>query len=281
VTRIVKAKLILRVYGVRQLYWQWDNFWLRLKECRDYAAFLVPADYFIITNDGTHGDLVAKRMGVADSKIRFWRSGINEQLYKVENGAREEISRQLDIGPSSKIILSTSRLNDEYGVDRLFAALPDVLARNQERVCLVAGGGPREKMLKEFTKRHNISEKVIFLGIVDRAMIKKILYAADIFVLLSRYHSCTNTLWEAMACGKCIVTTDNEAVREVLTDGKNACLIPRERLSEVPDILNDLLENDNLRNALGQQALVRSREILEPWPARIKKEKELLEALAS
>ncbi|MFH1640678.1 MAG: glycosyltransferase family 4 protein [Candidatus Omnitrophota bacterium] len=280
-SRIVSAKLVLRFYGVRQLYWQWDNLWLRLKEIRDYATFLIPADAFIITDDGTHGDRVARRLGVIPEKISFWRIGIDEKMFEVEPDAKEAVCRKLNIPLSSKIILSTARLNHEYGVDILVEVLPQLLEEKEELVCVIAGGGPKENSLKAFVKKHSLSSRVFFMGIVDRGMIKRLLDAADIFVLLSRYHNCTNTLWEAMVCGRCIVTAENEAVKEVLTSGRNAVLFSPEQIQEVPAILKSLSEDEVLRKRLGEAARQRAREVLEPWTARTKKEIELLKRLVS
>jgi glycosyltransferase involved in cell wall biosynthesis len=277
VSRVVKARLVLRFYGTRQLYWQWDNLWLRLKEIRDYAAFLIPADLFIITDDGTRGDRVAERLRVSQEKMRFWRIGIDEKMFEVEPGAKEGVCRELSIPFSSKIILSTSRLNHEYGLDLLVQALPQV----PDSVCVIAGSGPQENSLKAFVQKHQLSSRVFFLGIVDRQMIRRLLNAADIFVLLARYHNCTNTLWEAMVCGRCILTTENEAVKEVLTSGQSAVLVSTQQPQEVPVLLKRLLDDGALRNRLGEGARRRAKEALESWRERIKKEIDLLKGLVS
>ena len=280
-SRVFSAKLIIRVYGTRQLYWRWQNFWSRIKEFRDYLAFKIPADYFIITDDGSYGNLLAKKLGVKDGKIRYWRNGIDEDLYEQDPSAKEEICRRFNISPSCKIIASTCRLIPDYGVDKLLYALVDLFRNRSDAVCVIAGSGPQERALKDFALRNNISSRVFFVGIVDRQMIKKILYAADIFVLLSRYHNCTNTMWEAMACGKCIITTQTEAIGDVLTSGKNAILVPPDDFRELPRILLELLNNDNLRNDLGKHAGARAQEVLEGWSKRVEKEAELLEGLLS
>ncbi|GAF81638.1 unnamed protein product [marine sediment metagenome] len=279
VSLFFKTKLIVRIYGTGNLYWKWNNPWFRLKESRDYLAFKIPADYFVITNDGSHGDLLAKRLSVADKKIKYWRNGIDEGTHEPEPSAKEEICTLLNINYSSKIIVSTCRLIYHYGVDKLFSILVDVFKRESNTICIIAGSGPKQKELENFVHKNNISSKVFFLGIVDREMIKKILNAADIFVLLSRYHNCTNTMWEAMACGKCIVTTETDAIKEVLISGESAILVPGEKMNDLPGILVNLLNNNQLRETLGRNARSRAREVLEPWPKRVEKEAILLEEL--
>lgn len=277
VSRFFSTRFVVRVYGTRQLYWRWKYVRYRIKEFRDYLTFKIPADYFIITDDGSYGNRLAKNLGVPDEKIRYWRNGIDQDLYEQDPSAKEYICNYLKLSPSCKIIASTCRLIPIYGVNKLLYAFADLYKKNPDAVCLIAGSGPERKKLEEFVRKAGISSRVFFLGIVDRQMIKKILNAADIFVFLSSYYNCTNTMWEAMTCGKCIITTETEAIKEILTSEKNAVLIQPD--SCVSEILSNLLNNDDLRNELGKNARERSRQILEPWPERIKKEAELLEKL--
>lgn len=279
ISKIVSAKFIVRLYGGGQLYRRYRSFWHRLKWFREYIVFKVPVDYFIVTNDGSNAYMLAQKLGVDDKKIKEWRNGMDERMYEPNLSAKDEICKRLDINPDSKIIASTCRLISDYGADKLLGVLVVVFERDKDAVCVIAGSGPDEAKLKAFVKENNISSRVFFLGIVEREMIKKLLNASDIFVLLARYHNCTNTMWEAMACGKCIVTTETEAIKEVLTSEKDAILVPHNRLDNTAGILQELLNNDNLRKRLGDNARKRGKDILEPWSKRVEKEAQLLEDL--
>lgn len=279
VSKFLSARLIIRLYGVRELYWQWKHIWFRIKEFRDYLVFKIPADYFIITNDGSSGNIIAMKLGVSSGKIRYWWGGVDEAMYEIELDAKKEICQMLNIDPSFKIIVSTSRLNYEYGVDKLLFALGDLFKKEHNCICIIAGGGPKRKKFEECVHKLNISSRVYFLGIVDKKMIKKILNAADVYVLLARSHNCTNTMFEAMACGKCIVTTDTMALREMLIPDEDAVLVPWEELNKLPDIFSNLLRNDQLRKKFGENAKKKARQLLESWSKRAEKEALLLEEL--
>jgi len=274
-----RTKLVIRVYGTRQLYWWWQNWAYRIKEFRDYLAFKIPADYFVITNDGTHGDQLARKLGVKDENIKLWRNGIDKNMFDLDSLAKEDICKQLNIDPGLKIIVSTCRLRPDYAVDSVLAALVDVFKKHPKCVYLVAGGGTEKKKLEDFARDNNITSKVIFLGIVDHAMIKKMLNAADIFIFLSKLHNCTNTMWEAMSSGKCIVTTETDAIKEVLTQQEDAVLVPKGDINAVSDALNKLLDDDDLVKKLGENARKKAGQVLETWPQRIEKEAKLLEEL--
>ncbi|MCM8781095.1 MAG: glycosyltransferase family 4 protein [Candidatus Omnitrophica bacterium] len=279
ISRLFNAKLIIRVYGTRELYWQWDNLWLRIKEFRDYLSFKIPADYFIITNDGNYGDSLARRLGVPAERIRNWRNGVDFDMYEPDKGHKEKVLKELGLPLSTKVIISTARLIPIYGVDRLIFALSELFKKNQDCICIILGDGPQRQMLREYVNKVGIQNRIFFLGIVDRERVKQFLNAADIFVLLSKYHNCTNTMWEAMVCGKCIVTIENEAIREVLTHQVNAILIRPDEIPHFSQILSELLNDEILIEQLGKRAHLRAREILEPWEVRMEREVRLLEEL--
>jgi glycosyltransferase involved in cell wall biosynthesis len=279
ISKIFRAKLVVRVYGARELYWQWDHFWSRIKECRDYLSFKVPADYFFITRDGNHADILARKLGVCDRKIYCWRNGIDFDMYKPDPGIKDEVISRLKIDPQAKIIISTSRIIDLYGVDRLICSIPQLSRSFKNFVCLIANEGQEKSKLEEYARRNNIQPYVRFLGMLDHAQLKDYLNSADIFVLLSRYHNCTNTMWEAMVTGKCIVTVDNQSIREVLEPGKNAILVSADKLGELVSAMERVLTDDSLMNRLGRNSRKRALEVLESWPDRIDKELEILEKL--
>ena len=279
ISKLFNTKLVIRVYGIKNLYCKWGDIFYRIKEARNYAAFKIPADYFIITNDGSYGNRLAKNLGMPDKKIRYWRNGTDQDLYEQDPSAKEYICNYLKINPSFKIIASTCRLIPDYGADKLLYAFADLYKMKPDTVCLIAGDGPEGKKLEELVQKAGISSRVFFLGIINRQMIKKILNAADIYVFLSRYYNCTNTMWEAMACGKCIITTETEAIKDVLTSNVDAVLVPPDAFEKIPSILNRLLSDDQHRRRLGENARLRARQVLESWPQRMEKEAELLEDL--
>jgi len=86
-------------------------------------------------------------------------------------------------------------------------------------------------------------------------------------------------MWEAMATGKCIFTSDNQAIREVLTDGQNAVLLSSDQENEFPALIKNLLGDDELRKRMGDSARVRAKEVLESWTQRIDREAVFLESL--
>lgn len=279
VSRIFHTKLVVRVYGAGDLYHKWSSSWYRIKEFRDYLSLKVPADYFIVTNDGTNANLLIEKLGVPSYKIRNWRNGIDFGIYDPSERTREEVCSMLKVKSTSKIIISTSRIMQYYGVDILIQVFPVLFKENTDTICVFIGEGPDRKSLENYVNENNLEDRVFFLGFLRHEILNKFLNASDIFVLLSRFSNCSNTMWEAMVCGKCIVTTENDNIKEVLKSGENAILVSPRDFGKLPEILNNLLSDDELKNRLGKNARLRAEEVLQTWPERIRKEVKLLEEL--
>ncbi len=274
ISKIFKTKLIIRVYGVKDLYHRWNDLLYRLKEFRGLLAFKLPADYFIITKDGSRGDALAQRLGVEQERIRCWRNGIDFKKITLSPQEKSDIYSELNIPEKAKVILSTCRLSPIYRVDRALEIILKVLEKRQDTFFIITGDGPQREELEQVPRQSRAQGQVKFLGIIERSRINKLLHIADLFVFLPQSHNCTNTMWEAMMAGCCIVTTENDAIKEVLQD--EAVLISESKMSSVSEIIRELLEKDALREEYSEKVMKKANSVLETWDVRIDKEIELL-----
>ena len=81
------------------------------------------------------------------------------------------------------------------------------------------------------------------------------LHSMDVFVLPSRSESFSNSLMEAMACGRCVVASAVGGNPELVTDGVNGLLFPSEDVPALERCLRSLVEEDpRLRHSLSAAA---------------------------
>ena len=280
ISRMFKAKLVIRVYGVKDLYWKWDDVAFRVKEWRNYCALRLPADVLIITNDGTGGERLARKLGVPEGRIRHWRNGIDFSGKRADTQQRERICRDLEIAPEMRIVLSTCRLVPIYQADAALAVMAEVMRTHKDIAFVIAGDGPDRERMEASVRNTPEYDRIRFLGAVERSRIQALLEAADIFVLLAKHHNCTNTMWEALKCGTCIVTTRTDAIAEVLSD-EEAVLVPGDDREYTIKAIEALLRDDERRQRLGRNAKAKAEILLESWPQRVEKEIVLLERLCS
>lgn len=83
-----------------------------------------------------------------------------------------------------------------------------------------------------------------------------------------------------MICGTAVVALNRGTTSELIKNGENGILIEDDRLGELPQIINNLLENSEERKRIAKNG---QRTILEQWPSweeRVRDEVDLVEKLA-
>ena len=159
-----------------------------------------------------------------------------------------------------KEVTYTGHLYDGRGIDILIE-----LARNYQNIQFNIYGGDKE--LIEHYNKMNLLNNLKFHGHVPYSEIQKILYESD--VLIAPYKSKVYLsngmdtsgymsplkLFEYMAAGKPIITSNLPSVREVLIDGRTALLCEPSRIESWIKALQLISENGDLRSRLQKNAL--------------------------
>jgi glycosyltransferase involved in cell wall biosynthesis len=106
-------------------------------------------------------------------------------------------------------ILLLSRMHEKKGVDILIRAAAQLRDEGQPFVLLLAGIGeaPYERYLHELTAQLNLSDRVLFLGLITGTKKISLYQCADLFVLPTLQENYGLVLTEALACGTPVVTT--------------------------------------------------------------------------
>jgi hypothetical protein len=84
-------------------------------------------------------------------------------------------------------------------------------------LAVVAGDGPDFKGLEAAVAAHGLGARVRLLGEVTLTRVRELMQAADMVFLPSEHEGIALVLYEAMACGVCVVAADVGGQRELLT----------------------------------------------------------------
>ncbi|OGD63312.1 hypothetical protein A2160_02360 [Candidatus Beckwithbacteria bacterium RBG_13_42_9] len=127
---------------------------------------------------------------------------------------------------------------------------------NSENVILVLVGkyGWGEKKLKI----KNSKLKIIETGFVGENDLPVLYSGAKVFVYPSLYEGFGLPVLEAMACGCPVITADRSATAEIAGDA--AILVNPTQIQAISRSLNELLENDKLRQGLINKGLNRAKQ---------------------
>lgn len=125
--------------------------------------------------------------------------------------SKEHARTSLNLPTDKHIIGCAGRLEHVKGQDQLIKALT-LLPKNM--VVAFAGGGTKRNQLEQLTSRLNLSDRVIFLGLVED--MTTFYGALDTFCLPSRHEGLPLSTLEAQACNIPTVAMNVGAVDETL-----------------------------------------------------------------
>ena len=95
----------------------------------------------------------------------------------------------------------------------------------------------------------------------DRALLRRYLSAADVFVFPSRHEGFAVAPLEAMACGLPVVAADAPGIPDLLPANEAPCgiVVPRGDANRFADALGQMLDNPVLTREMGERARARVR----------------------
>jgi len=270
-SKIFKKPIISRFQGITHLMFVYQKFLWKIRKWQDILAFKIPVDLLIMTNDGTQGDQMLRRLNINMDKVKFWINGVNKNIY-IQNFDKEKIKRKLEIKKDEKILLSISRLVGCKRVDRIIKAMPEIIKKYPEVELLIIGDGQERDMLEGLAKDLRVRSHIQFLGALPHKELGKYYNLADIFISMYDISNVGNPLLEAMSCGKCIITLDVGDTNKFIHHQKNGILINPEQLNTLPNTIVNLLNNDSQRENLGENAKEYADKNFWTWSERIKQE---------
>jgi D-inositol-3-phosphate glycosyltransferase len=156
-----------------------------------------------------------------------------------------------------RIILFVGRIEPLKGVDILINAAA-LLESDVECTVLIVGGDDstqtRVAELRDLARDRGIEHRVAFVGAVDHETLPLYYNAADVCVVPSHYESFGLVAVEAMASGVPVVASRVGGLTGTVKDGETGYLIPWLCPEPFAERIELLLENEPLRQNLGEAA---------------------------
>jgi len=207
---------------------------------------------FVNTSDPEY---MLKQKLIKKEKVKIIKSvGVDTQKFSMKNYSEDKLSEiRKNLKLESKIvILMVARAIWDKGVQEYYIAADILKSKYKNVEFLLAGGtdkGNHSCANEEYLKAGSVK----WLG--QRDDIVDITAISDIYVLPSYREGLPATLMEASSMEKPIVTTDTFGCRDVVDDGINGFLVPVRDSKVLADKIEILIEDKNLRIAMGQKAL--------------------------
>jgi glycosyltransferase involved in cell wall biosynthesis len=187
---------------------------------------------------------------------------------------RAEARRRLGLEPSHLVLVVVAQLTPWKAQDDAARALGALKERHPEVRLLLVGApkfvsratrydnpafvGSLERLIDELA----IREEVALLG--ERDDVPEILGAADLVLVPSWEEPFGRSVGEAMAMGVPVVATNVGGPPELIADGTEGLLLPPRQPRRWAEALHALIEDPELRAAMGRAAMARARRELDP-----------------
>ncbi len=241
------------------------------------AGYRAPATAYLVTNDGSQGDVSARLLGVPQDRFYFLRNGLDFERFQPGPPERN-VRAELGLGPNQPMVMTATRLSQEKKLERVIDAFPQVLSRIPEATLVMVGDGEDRPHLEEQARALDLTDRVLFPGAVTQDAIADYCRSSQLLVSILDRTNASNPVFEAMACGLPVLALDTGSTSEVVEDGESGWLLSPERMHELPSRIADLLETPSELRRVGHQAARRIRELLVTREERLDFELRLYEA---
>lgn len=272
IQNILRIKSIHRAYGT---FLSPDKpAILDIAKYEEIFLFLFPASAYIITNDGTKGDLVAKRYGVAPESLFFWRNGVD-----LDKCNKKNWRAILNLPATTTLFCSTCRLTGWKRVDRIIRAFER--CERRDIALAIAGDGDEFYNLKRLANNDN---RIYFLGAISNIDASTLISSADAYISLHEVSNVGNPLLEALYSG-CPIITCNSGDTGSVINGRNGLIFDSSNedllISNVAEAINLIANSPSLRKQLSAAEKTWAHNNLVSWNKRIENEISLISALTS
>lgn len=214
---------------------------------------------------------------VSNELSEFYKGYLGSKVVYIPNCLDKMPSKLSKL--DSKNLVAIGRLSKEKGFDDLLKLFKKISIKHPDWKLNIVGDGMEKNNLLDLAKELKLGDKVVFHGYQNKDYINNILLESSIYVMTSLTESFGLVLIEAMSYGvPCISYTSAQGANEIISDGETGYLIKNRGEDEMIEKIELLIENEKLRNKLGKNARLKSKNysnevVLDKWSKIINKRK--------
>jgi 1,2-diacylglycerol 3-alpha-glucosyltransferase len=166
---------------------------------------------------------------------------------------RSEVRQSLGITPEQQVMLWVGRLAIEKNMEMLFEMSAVSFAQDPDLRLWVVGDGPYRADCQALARRHQIGDRVRFVGFVPHEEVARYYTAADIFVFSSMTETQGLVVQEAMSYGLPAICVGGGGASASIEDGLNGFIVKNEPHGFAATVLQ-VLHDDDIYTRLSEQA---------------------------
>jgi glycosyltransferase involved in cell wall biosynthesis len=186
-------------------------------------------------------------LGYPDSKLRVIPNGV--EAPPAPRQTRSEFLKELQLPEDAKLAMFVGRLAPQKRVSDLLWSIQLLRQVDPRAYLVVVGDGPLRASLEQYAREVEAISHVRFVG--HRSDAASLLHHADVVWLASEFEGMSNSLMEAMACGRPIVATAIPPNQELIQHGTHGYLVNIGDTAGFAQFTLKLLNDSDLSARLG------------------------------
>ena len=204
------------------------------------------ANHIIVSSTFTKNTLLDN--GIESNKIKVVPYGVSQNNFK-EKPAYQRV-------PGKLKVIFVGSWNQRKGLSYLASSIKNLQTKGLNIQLTIIGRGIIDKNL---VLQYNLKDVEYGLNLPLNELINRY-HESDVFVLPSLCEGFGHVILEAMSCGLPVITTENTAGPDLLTEGVNGFIVPINNVEILSQRLEYLYYNPEENIKMGRSAAGRAKE---------------------
>ncbi len=174
--------------------------------------------------------------------------GVGIDLEKIDSiEADRNVRKALKIGKDDYVLVSVGEVRRLKNHQAVIESISKI--KRKDIHYIIIGIGSEKEHLMKVAEKHNLSEKVHFLGYCEN--VYKILKASDLFVFPSKREGLSVALMEAMCCGLPAVVSKIRGNVDLIDENEGGFLYAPNAIDDFADGILKIISNEELKKEMG------------------------------
>ncbi len=201
-------------------------------------------------------ETAASLRGRAAKRVEVLRHGVDVNAVAAAAAERHAVRNEIGIADETALVVTVANYREQKDYPTLLRAARILTDSAVPFRLLAIGQGPLEQEIIALRDELGLGDIVEICGF--RADARRLLAAADVFVLASKYEGLPVAAMEATALGVAVVSTAVGGMAEEWTDGVDALLVPAERPDRLAQALEQVILDRALRERLSKASVAKA-----------------------
>jgi glycosyltransferase involved in cell wall biosynthesis len=242
-------------------------------------ALWLPSNLMVMTNDGTQGDKILKKIKSRSLKsFMFISNGVDSPNLIDKN----KLCKKYGIDEEKPFVLMASRLVNIKRVHLAVEAIGKIISdgNNFNYKLIIIGDGPELEPLKSLAIDLGVDSYLIFLGALTNDEVYSFMSASDMVLSLYESSNIGNPFFEAMSVGTPFIAVNNGDTSSFVKHLSNGYLLSEDAIVDDLVIFFENVENNLISiKSLADGASKYSKSNILSWSERIGNEISEIETL--